>query len=72
MKKIDKNSILYLIILIISISIAGIILYPLLDILYYKFITHSKFVYSVREHIIEPIIFGCIAGTVFWLVEKGK
>ena len=72
MGKNDKNSIKYLILEIVSISVAGIILWPLLDLLYHNIITHSPFTYSVFDHIVEPIIFGCIAGLVFWLFSKKK
>ena len=72
MSKIDKGSIKYLILEIVSISIAGIILWPLLDLIYHNVITHSPFTYSVFEHIVEPILFGCIMGTVFWLFDKKK
>ena len=72
MGKIERNSIKYLFLEIIAISIAGIILWPLLDLLYRSFITHSPFNYSVFEYVVEPIIFGCFAGTVFWLFDKKK
>ena len=35
------------------IGIMGFIIYPLLDYLYYKFITHSNFVYNVQDYIIR-------------------
>ena len=72
MGKIEKGSVAYLFIEMISISIAGIILWPLLDYLYQTFITHSPFVYSAFEHIAEPIIFGCIMGLVFWFFDRKK
>lgn len=70
MTKIEKNSIGYLILLIIAISVAGIIIWPLLDLLFHAVFTQSEFVYSPTEHIIEPIIFGIIAGVVFWIFDK--
>ena len=72
MGKIEKNSVKYLILEIVAISVAGIILWPLFDFLYHTFITNSPFNYSVFEHIVEPIIFGCVAGLVFWLFESKK
>ena len=70
MKKIKKGSKEQLILLIVTISIMGIILYPIFDLILAKCITNSKFVYSVHNHIIQPIIFGCTTGTVFWIASK--
>lgn len=46
-------------------AVMGMILYPLLDYLFYTFITRSPFEYSVFQHIVEPIIFGYTFGLVF-------
>lgn len=70
MKNIKKGSVKYLIIYTLSIIIAGIILYPLLDILYCKFITNSEFSYSITDHIISPIIIGAIIGIWLWYYDK--
>ena len=70
MKTIQKGSIKYLIISTIAIMIAGIIIYPLFDLLYTKFITHSEFIYSVKEHIIKPIEIGFIMGICLWIFDK--
>ena len=67
-----KGSIKYLVILIIAIIIFGMILYPLFDLIICKFITNSKFVYSVNEHIIKPIVFGILLGLVLWTVDRKK
>ena len=67
MKKIENTSFLYLIIEIFTLIIAGIIIWPLFDIFWCNVITHSEFHYSVFEHIVGPIIFGIIAGIIFWL-----
>ena len=72
MKNIEKNSITYLILLIITISICGIILYPLFDLILCNFITNSKFTYSIQNHIIDQILFGVIFGIVSWVVDKKK
>ena len=60
MKNIERGTIKYLIVLIIVVSLCGIILYPLLDLVYYKFIVNSNFVYSFYNHVISPIIFAVI------------
>ena len=72
MKKNESTSIDYLILLIVVIAVMGMIIWPLLDLFWCAIITHTKFVYSIAEHLIEPIIFGCIMGTVFWMLEKKK
>ncbi|MBR5046491.1 hypothetical protein IKX73_02590 [Candidatus Saccharibacteria bacterium] len=70
MKKIETTSIKYLIFQSLAIAIAGIIIWPLLDLFICNVITHTEFVYSVTDHIIEPIVFGCILGIVLWAVER--
>ena len=72
MKNIERGTIKYLIVLIIATAICGTILYPLFDLIYYKVITNSKFVYSINRHIIQPILFACFFGTTFWLVDKKR
>ena len=72
MGNIEKTSVKYLILLMASISVAGIILWPILDLLYHNLITHSDFVYSAFDYILEPIFFGCIIGLVFWLTGRRK
>ena len=67
-----KDNIKYLVIWIFSIAIFGMILYPLFDLIICKFITNSRFIYSVNEHIIKPIFFGIILGLVLWLVDRKK
>ena len=72
MKNIERGSIKHLILLIIAIAVFGIILYPIFDLIYYKFITNTEFVYNFHKYIIQPILFACISGTVFEAVEKNK
>ena len=70
MKNIERGSIKHLILLIIAIAVFGMILYPIFDLVYYRFITNSEFVYTFHKYIIQPILFACISGTVFWIVDK--
>ena len=70
MNNIEKGSIKHLVLLIIMIAIMGIILYPIFDLLLCMFITKAKFIYSVHDYIIQPILFGGIMGTVFWIIDK--
>ena len=72
MKKIERGPTKYLMVLIIAVAICGMILYPLFDLVYYKAITNSEFVYSFHRYIIQPIIFACFFGTTFWLVDKKR
>lgn len=70
MKNIERGSIKHLILLIIAIAVFGMIFYPIFDLIYDKFITNSEFVYTFHKYIIQPILFACISGTVFWIVDK--
>ena len=72
MKNLERGTIKYLIVLIIVVSIAGMITYPVLDLIYNKFITNNKFVYSVYDYIVQPIIFGVVFGITFWVVDKKR
>ena len=72
MKNLERGTIKYLIVLIIVVSIAGMITYPVLDLIYNKFITNDKFVYSVFSYIVQPIIFGVVFGITFWVVDKKR
>ena len=69
--KIERGSIAHFLIQTIAIIIAGIVLYPLFDLILCKFITNSEFIYSVHKHIIQPISFGFITGIILWVVENG-
>ena len=72
MKNIERGTIKYLVVLIISVAVFGMILYPLFDLIYYKVITNSEFVYSFNKHIIQPIIFAVVFGVTFWTIDKRK
>lgn len=74
MKKIKENKWLYTLVFAIATSIMGIILYPLFDYLLCKFITNSEFIYSVHQHIFQPILFGFIIAIVLYapIFHKNK
>ena len=72
MKKIESTSVQYLVLLIVTIAVAGMIIWPLFDMFWCAVISRTEFVYSVVDHLVEPIVFGCIAGMVFWVIEKKK
>lgn len=70
MKNIKFGSVKHLVFQIFAICLAGIILYPLFDLVLCKYITNSIFIYSIHSYVIQPIIFGIIMGTVIWILEK--
>ena len=70
MKKIEENKWLYALVYAITIIIMAIILFPLFDILLAKFFTHSTFEYSIKEHIISPIILGIFFGLIQLIIRK--
>ncbi len=72
MKNIERGTTKYLVVLIIAVAVCGMILYPLFDLVYYKLIANSEFVYSVQRHLIQPIAFACVFGPTFWLVDKKR
>ena len=72
MKNIDKNSIKYLIILVVTCALFGIILYPLFELIFCKLITHKEFVYSIYNHLVEPILFAIVFGITYWFFGKKR
>lgn len=70
--RIRKGSIQYLIVLILSISLCGIIIYPVIDFFICKFIQHTKFIYTFRFYILQPIIAGIISGLIIWALDRKK
>lgn len=70
MKKNKKNN-NYILVYGISFVLAGIILYPVFDVILCKFITHNEFVYSFHEHIIQPVLFGIIMTLFIYMSENG-
>ena len=72
MKNIKVGTVKCMIIEIIAVSLFGIILYPLFDLILCNFITNSEFKYSVYSHIVQPVLFGCIFGVVSFLFYRNK
>lgn len=70
MSKVEKNSAKHLVVLIVAISIAGMVLWPLFDLIYSAIFTHSGFNYSVTEYIIKPVSFGVVLGLTLWFIGK--
>lgn len=70
MNNIERGSFKFLIILTIATITIGLVIYPLLDYLYYTFITNSEFTYLVQKHIIKPIFMGIFISLGVWIGEK--
>lgn len=70
--KIEKGTIKELIIQIIVYIVAAMIIWPLLDFIIDILIRKREFIYSINNHIIEPIIFGIIYGFIMWIIGKKK
>ena len=73
MKKVYENRGLFVLVYGAATAIMGFIIYPLLDLLMCKFITHSTFKYTLADHIISPLIFGFVFAFVYSFgMIKGK
>ena len=70
--KIERGTKKYLFTLMLYVSILGMILYPLFDLIYYNFIVNSTFTYSIEKHIIQPVIFSVVYSLVFWIIDKKR
>lgn len=68
----QKGSVKHLIISIIVTIIFGFIIFPLFDWLLDSVFSGAKFVYSVKEHIIAPLIICPIVAFVCWLFDRRK
>ena len=72
MKNIERGTIKFLIVFTLMVMVFGLIIYPLFDFVLCKFITKSEFVYSIHNHVIQPIIFAVIYGLIYWAVDRKK
>ncbi|MBR3131784.1 hypothetical protein IKG31_04450 [Candidatus Saccharibacteria bacterium] len=67
---IRKNRIKSSIIIAAATFIAAMILWPLLDLFWSGVISHSEFIYNIKDYIIEPIIFAVIFGLITFFIWK--
>ena len=67
-KKMEENKWLYILVYSVAIAVMGIILYPLMDLIFAK-INGNTFIYSAEQHIARPIIFGCIMGVILYFTS---
>ena len=72
MKKMQRGTIKYLVWLIIGTAVFGLVLYPLFDLVFCKFLTKTAFDYSVSKHVVQPILFAIIYGISFWALDKKR
>ena len=71
MKKILENKWVRLILNVVIFAIMAMIIFPLLDFIWSLF-TNNTFVYSFKNHIRDPIIFGALLGVVNHLLRIGS
>jgi len=54
----------------VAILVLSLALWPLIDFLSSLIFTHSGFSYSVRDHILEPILFSALMTLIFFVVPN--
>lgn len=69
MEKISTNNVLYFFVRFVAYSIAAMIIWPLLDMFFYKVVEKKEFVYSINEYIISPISFGLLLALVVTVLK---
>ena len=53
-----------------TILILSLVLWPLLDLLSCLIFTHSGFSYSIKDHILEPVLFSALMTLVFFVIPN--
>lgn len=53
----------------IAIFIAAVVLWPIFDIIYNAVFTHSAFVYTAHQYILQPLIFAIIFAIISYLID---
>ncbi|MBR5418929.1 hypothetical protein IK110_01640 [Candidatus Saccharibacteria bacterium] len=54
----------------VAILVLSLVLWPLIDFLSCLIFTHSNFAYSVKDHILEPILFSALMTLIFFVVPN--
>ncbi len=67
----EKGSIKHLVVSIITTDIFGLIVFPLFDWIMASFSKH-QFKYTVREHVITPLIFCTVVAIICWFIDRRK
>ncbi len=68
MSKAIDNPKIQTLIFFVTILVLSLILWPLLDFLSSLIFTHSSFAYSVKDHLLEPILFSALMTLVFFII----
>lgn len=53
----------------LAVFIAAIILWPIFDIIYNAVFTHTAFVYTAHQYILQPLIFAIIFTIISYLID---
>ena len=69
--KYEKGRIKHLVLSIVTTDIFGLIVFPLFDWIFSLF-SKNQFKYTIREHIISPLILCTIVAIVCWFVDRRK
>ena len=69
--KIEKGSVKSLIASLCTCLMAGLIFFPLFDWIFDMF-ENKTFTYSIKEHVIIPLIMCSIIAVVCWIIERSK
>lgn len=72
MSKTIDNPIIQTLIFFATILILSLILWPLLDFLSSLIFTHSAFAYSIKDHLLEPVLFSALMTLVFFIIPTAR
>ena len=53
-----------------AILVLSLALWPLIDFLSSLIFTHSNFTYSVKDHVLEPILFSALMTLIFFIIPN--
>ena len=68
--KIRKNRIKSTLAMALATFVAAMIIWPLLDLLWTKVISHSDFTYTLSDYVLQPAIFAVIFGIITYICWK--
>ena len=68
MSKAIDNPKIQTLIFFVTILVLSLILWPLLDFLSSLIFTHSAFAYSVKDPLLEPLLFSALMTLVFFII----
>ena len=68
---IEKGSVKSLIFSVVSTDIFGLLFFPLFDWIFDS-LNNNKFEYSIKGHIILPLVLCTVISVICWFVERNK